>query len=515
MTDSSHFPFVCIGASGHEGLDDIKELLQGLGGSLPAVIMVVLHRPSDKISFLRDILARSCDMPVLVANEAEVLECGTCYIGEPDGHLTLMDNQQAHLVPGRNHVFRNRTIDTLFKSLAVRAGSRTIGIVLSGSLDDGSRGLAAIHAAKGLTMVLDPGLKPRGMQQNAIDYDGPISFIGTGAQIAAIVRQVAADDMAERTASRAPTETDGVGIMGNPSGPSDEHFRMLAETIPQLVWRSRDNGDWDWAGPQWIAYTGQQEQDSHGQGWRAVVHPDDQAVTVSAWHGAATHGSLEVEHRLRRADGVQRWFQTRAAPLAPVDGGAGPRVWFGASTDINDLREAEQHNRFLAYHDVLTGVGNRALLQQVLEQATIPSGQDVCQFNLFYVDVDRFKAINDQVGHCGGDEFLRQIADRLGTCLRQTDLLARTGGDEFVMVQKRGAPGDAAKLTAEIDEALSRGFMVHGQDLAVSASIGIASYPSDGTTPEELLQRADIALYQAKAAGGGCIRFYLPKLEVG
>jgi two-component system chemotaxis response regulator CheB len=182
--------FVAIGASGSEGVHDLKALLGALP-PLPAVVMLVLHRPSDKISFLREILARNCSMPVMVATEAETLVNGTCYIGEPDEHLTLVDTNLAHLVPGSGDRLRNRTVDTLFKSLAVHAGARTIGVVLSGSLDDGSRGLAAIHAAGGSTIVLDPGYKPRGMQQNAIDYDGPISFIGNAVQIAdAIVRVI-------------------------------------------------------------------------------------------------------------------------------------------------------------------------------------------------------------------------------------------------------------------------------------------------------------------------------------
>ena len=188
--DSANLPvFVALGASGGEGLSDIKNLLRALGPAPGLVVMVVLHRPSDKLSALREVLASSCAMPVIVPDEAERFEAGTCYIGEPDQHLTLVARNTAGLVPGGGNRLRNRTIDTLFISLAEHARARTIGVVLSGSLDDGSRGLAAIHKARGLTMVLDPGLKPRGMQQNAIDYDGPISFIGTAYEIAATIVQ--------------------------------------------------------------------------------------------------------------------------------------------------------------------------------------------------------------------------------------------------------------------------------------------------------------------------------------
>ena len=176
--------FVAIGASGSEGLSDIIALLQALAEPCAAVVMVVLHRPSDRISHLREVLAQRCRMPVVVAEEAQTLVAGTCHIGEPDGHISLVDHHVAHLVPGAGHRLRNRTVDTLFNSLAEHAGARTIGIVLSGALDDGSRGLAAIHARGGTTMVLEPGAKGRGMQRNAIEYDGPIDLIGTAAQIA-------------------------------------------------------------------------------------------------------------------------------------------------------------------------------------------------------------------------------------------------------------------------------------------------------------------------------------------
>ena len=185
--------FVAIGASGSEGLQDIKGLLQSFPKSFAAIVLVVLHRPSDKISFLREVLARGCPMPVVVAEDAETLLPGTCYIGEPDGHLTLVDAHLAHLVAGHGHVLRNRTVDVLFVSLAAHAGTRVIGVVLSGALDAGSRGLAASHKAGGLTLVLDPKHKAKGMQQNAIDYDGPISFIGSAGEIAHAIISVLAE----------------------------------------------------------------------------------------------------------------------------------------------------------------------------------------------------------------------------------------------------------------------------------------------------------------------------------
>ncbi len=185
--------FVAVGASGGEGLQDIRDLLMALPAWLPAVVMIVLHRASDQdIGYLRDVLGRASHMPVVIARNAQPLLPGVCYIGEPAEHLTVTRDCLAAMIDGTGHKYRNRTIDLLFKSLACCFGERSIAVVLSGALDDGARGLAAVHAAGGRTMVLRPNDRPRGMQQNAIDYDGPIGLVGSSAQIAADIIQTAA-----------------------------------------------------------------------------------------------------------------------------------------------------------------------------------------------------------------------------------------------------------------------------------------------------------------------------------
>jgi two-component system, chemotaxis family, protein-glutamate methylesterase/glutaminase len=186
-------PFmVAIGASGGEGLEDIKALLATLPADLPAVVLVVLHRPSDRLSHLKEVLSRVSQMPVLVAEQGERLRAGCCYIGEPDDHLSLAAKSNVRLVEGAHDRHRNRTVDILFNSVAAHARGRAIGIVLSGSLDDGSRGLAAIAQAGGVTMVLTKqGVAGRGMPENAAGYNGPIDVLGSATTIAReIVRRL-------------------------------------------------------------------------------------------------------------------------------------------------------------------------------------------------------------------------------------------------------------------------------------------------------------------------------------
>jgi chemotaxis response regulator CheB len=185
--------FVAIGASGSEGLSDLGDLLAALPAGLPAVVLAVLHRPSDRISHLREVLARRSALPVVIPDEDQEFRVGCCYIGEPAAHLSLAARSRVRFIAGAHDKYRNRTVDLLFTSVAAHARGRAIGVVLRGSLSDGSRGLAAIHFAGGITMVVgSSGTPTRGMPSNATDYDGPIDFTGSIADIAAdIVRRVA------------------------------------------------------------------------------------------------------------------------------------------------------------------------------------------------------------------------------------------------------------------------------------------------------------------------------------
>ena len=200
--------FVAIGASG-EGLRDIEDLLSHFPENLDAVVLVVLHRPSNQVSWLREALARSSRLPVLIPDEDERFRVGRCYIGDPDAHLSLAEKSRVRLVEGADHKHRGRTVDILFNSLAAHAKARGVGVVLSGSLDDGSRGLEAISDAGGVTMVLTRGGRAQpGMPNNAATFDGPIDVMGSAEEIAfAIVGLIGASTGALPSPAPAPLRT--------------------------------------------------------------------------------------------------------------------------------------------------------------------------------------------------------------------------------------------------------------------------------------------------------------------
>jgi two-component system, chemotaxis family, protein-glutamate methylesterase/glutaminase len=177
---------VAIGGSGGEGLEDIQELLEHLPIDLAAIVLVVLHRSIDAVSYLCRVLEPRSALPVMVARNGERLKVGYCYIGEPSQHIALGAGSLAKLIGDPTNLYRNRTVDALFYSLAKHAEGKFIGVVLSGDLDDGTRGLLAIRRAGGITMVATPRL-PRddSMPANAISFNDPVDFIGSPQDIAA------------------------------------------------------------------------------------------------------------------------------------------------------------------------------------------------------------------------------------------------------------------------------------------------------------------------------------------
>ena len=188
--------------------------------------------------------------------------------------------------------------------------------------------------------------------------------------------------------------------------------------------------------------------------------------------------------------------------------------WVATHDDITDRQRAEQRIAHMARHDALTDLPNRVLFRERLVEALAGVGRGA-KLAVFYLDLDRFKAINDTLGHPMGDDLLKIVAGRLRHTIRETDTVARVGGDEFAIIQTGiEEPIDTAILAQRLGEAVRAPYDLAGHAVVVDTSIGIAMSPGDGTDPDALLKAADMALYGAKADGRGTYRFFEPAMDL-
>jgi diguanylate cyclase (GGDEF)-like protein len=187
--------------------------------------------------------------------------------------------------------------------------------------------------------------------------------------------------------------------------------------------------------------------------------------------------------------------------------------WVATHEDITERRRVEARIAHLAHHDVLTDLPNRALLRERLQQAVTGMREGDRRFAVLVLDLDRFKEVNDTLGHPIGDALLKAVAERLRGCIRETDTLARLGGDEFAIIQRVTEPGEAAILARRIQEVITAAFDLDGHHVAIGTSIGIALAPSDGSDPDQLLRNADLALYRAKSDGRATFRFFEQEMD--
>jgi diguanylate cyclase (GGDEF)-like protein/PAS domain S-box-containing protein len=213
----------------------------------------------------------------------------------------------------------------------------------------------------------------------------------------------------------------------------------------------------------------------------------------------------EVTQILELADG--RFISVLRRPMA--DGGL-----ISTHEDITDRQRAEARIAHLAHHDVLTDLPNRALLRERLEQAVTGMRQGDRGLAILMLDLDRFKEVNDTLGHPIGDALLKVVTERLRGCVRETDTIARLGGDEFAIVQRVRDPAtETVALAKRVQEVITAPFELDGHHVLVGTSIGIAVAPGDGTNPDQLMKHADLALYRAKSEGRGTYRFFQPEMD--
>jgi len=284
--------------------------------------------------------------------------------------------------------------------------------------------------------------------------------------------------------------------------------------------RATNDGIWDWDllaasmhfSERWKTLLGFDDEFASDQpdAWFDLVHPDDVELLRREidTHLSGSSPHFENEHRIRHADGSWRWVLTRG--LTTRNGGGAPVRITGSLSDITERHNAEQQLIHDALHDTLTGLPNRTLFTDRLIHCLSHVERDPTYgCAVLYIDIDRFKLVNDSLSHAAGDRLLTELARRVGNVLRPGDTLARLGGDEFtVLLDGISAPAQAIEIATRACEAIAEPFTFDRRNLSVVASIGIAHNFADPVDCEEMIRNADIAMYDAKALGGGRCRMF-------
>jgi diguanylate cyclase (GGDEF)-like protein/PAS domain S-box-containing protein len=219
-----------------------------------------------------------------------------------------------------------------------------------------------------------------------------------------------------------------------------------------------------------------------------------------------------IEFRLRTGDGALRWVENRYVPVRDKDGRLIEVE--GIVIDVTERKAAEEKITLLARTDALTGLANRATFTERLSQSFAAAQRGAHPFAILYLDLDKFKPVNDTFGHPIGDLLLQQVAQRLKGCTRETDLVARLGGDEFAILQGEiKEPANAGTLAAKIQSSLALPFTLNGNEVNISVSIGISAHAPDSTGADAMLVQADLALYRSKGEGRNQYHFHSDDLD--
>lgn len=288
------------------------------------------------------------------------------------------------------------------------------------------------------------------------------------------------------------------------------HLRLVIDTMPAYVFAKDPEGRYILANKAMAEFFGARPRDLTGKTDAELGMSREDFETFREQDRKVIESGRPLfvpQHRGLRFDRRPGWFQTTKVPYRRP--GSGKPAILGITVDITELtlakerlEESEERYRRLAQHDHLTGLPNRALFSDRLHQALAVARRSGGGLALAFVDLDRFKEVNDSLGHAVGDRLLRDAAARIRASLRASDVVGRIGGDEFVVLFLGAGEAEAARMAAEkIRATLEPPFPVENHSLSISASIGVALYPGDGEDETSLSRSADLAMYESKAAG--------------
>ncbi|HEX4328865.1 MAG TPA: EAL domain-containing protein [Burkholderiales bacterium] len=305
---------------------------------------------------------------------------------------------------------------------------------------------------------------------------------------------------------------------------SEALHRFLVASSPDVIFILDGDGSFSFVSDGVLPLLGQSAAELLGTGFFWLVADEDleRARTTVMQMRAGDACAIELRLKHQKPGTGYRHFELKLASLTKTSPEwqqaklPGEYGIYGVARDVTEKKVAHDRLAFQACHDALTGLPNRALFVDRLELAIVQAKRSQQTFAVVFVDLDRFKIINDTYGHLKGDVILEQVGERLKATLRESDTLARLGGDEFIILLSniRGAE-DAGLVANKIVEDMVKPFMLDGREMLLSSSLGIAMFPQDGDDSETLMRHSDIAMYEVKAKGKNGFAFFTPAMNEG
>ncbi len=344
-----------------------------------------------------------------------------------------------------------------------------------------------------------------------------VSVVRPLASLRASARAITAGDLQAKASVSGPDEVASLARdfneMTNALAAKTKEYINTTNLTGDIIVRMDKDGILIFANDAACEFLGKPREELLGTDSRAFVHPEDAKSVTQALRDMIRSKALVQGFTTRYVTPMgARIVEWNAYPIFDEKGGyAGMQ---GTGRDITERKQVEDRIKYLAYHDILTGLPNRALLEERLTRALIRARRGKRSLAVMLINLDRFKFVNDAVGHAMGDQLLQKVAERLAGLVRQGDTIARVGSDEFgLLMPQISEPEDAPRAAERILEGLRRPWGLAAHEFHVTGGIGIAMYPSDGEDAETLLRNADTAMYRAKEQGGDSFQVFAPSMN--
>ncbi len=373
-----------------------------------------------------------------------------------------------------------------------------------------------------LSVLIPDGAKPFGIlnvcsrtQRHFTEEE--ILFVQAVANLVAVSLQQQQAEAARQTQRKLEAEVLRLSRVEAVLRQSEERYAVIANAANDGVW------DWNlktnevYFSARWKAMLGYEESEigNRVEDWLYRLHPEDRDLFKQEVkrHCEELTACFESQYRLLHKDGTYRWMLSRGLAIRDVSGEAYRLV--GSQTDITARKIGEEQLLYNALHDGLTGLANRTLFMERLQHAiALSKRHETYRFAVVFLDLDRFKVINDSLGHVAGDQLLITIAHRIKGCLRSSDTCARLGGDEFaILLEYVQDSTEAIKVVERMQQVLKTPLTLNGQEIFANASMGIILSTTNYEKPEDVIRDADTAMYRAKALGRGRYEIFTQEMH--